>query len=59
VVCHCSVCPVSSSLHTAYVSLWLRPHMPPEDEQADLAPFTSVVESGVLPKFVRRMRNNT
>jgi hypothetical protein len=32
-------------MHTAHVSLWLRPHMPPEDEQADCSPlFTNVAE---------------
>jgi hypothetical protein len=60
VVRRCLVCPVSSSFHTAYVSLWLRPHMSPEDEQADCSPlFTNVVEGSVIPKFVRRARNNT
>ena len=57
---YCSVCSVPSSLHTTYVSRYLRPHMSPEDEQADCSLlFTNVVEGSVLPKFVRRARNNT
>jgi hypothetical protein len=32
-------------MQPAHVSLWLRLHMPPEDEQADYSPvFTNLVE---------------